>query len=461
MKNLVPLASLALLLTACGGSSDTPSNPARAPQALRSAAAVPAAADYTQLTQSLYIGFFGRPADAGGLAYWSKIFADRALPQNLSAWLAGYGVNTDITIVLDAMVNSVEAQDLYVSNNASYINAIYQNGFNRYSEAGGREYWAGLIDQRILTRAQAVMSILGGAQNGDAQILAKKVQAASIFTSLLSQPGAESRKLTYGTGGYSDGARDLLGRVTAATDIQAFRADIEAFVATMDEIPGNPLVVRRYVGYHYLQSVNNQPLYAAGYSYQLPGYPPYLPNGGKLTYGAEPQSIDWTRSDEAGYVYGAPVAASATIIASNKLPAVSMLCSPVVTANGTVTKSTDVLVARTAWRLSDASELAGQKFTVYRENCAVGGSNVKSFKFEADGSGVFPVANGVLTFDAASVSAILNGQVLPDLSTGKFIAFSAYLYTRTNGELGYFIVQHLGNHKAGVTDGVLAIWAQE
>lgn len=457
MKTLVPLASLAMLLTACGGSDTNSTVPRTAPQAMRSAqGATHAATEYVELTQNLYIGFFGRPADAQGLAYWTKIFSDNNLPLTFPEWVTGYGTDANVKSVLDTLVASLEAQELYVSNNASFINAIYQNGFNRYSEASGREFWAGLIDRGIITRAQAVLSILSAAQGGDGAILARKTQAATIFTSLLN---SDVRKLAYGTGGYSDGARDLLGRITATTDINLFRADIETFVQTLETSDGTPLVVRRYVGYHHLQDATNQPLYAAGYRYSL-GL--VTPLSGELTYGAEPQTILWRRSSTSGYVYAAPVTASAEVVSINGLPSMTMLCGPVAGADGnTVTKSTDVLVARNALRLADASEIANQQFTLYRENCATGGNNLKSFRFDASGAGLFPVASGTMTFDAATVTAILNGQLQYDLSTGKYLSFAAYRYTRTDGGNGYFIVQHLANRKTGVTDGVIAVWSQE
>lgn len=461
MKTLVATASLALLLTACGGADTTSTAPARKPLGMRSADQSPAPVDYTQLTQSLYVGFFGRPADAAGVEYWSKIFSDKALPATFPEWIAGYGVDPTITSVLDAMANSLESQELYVSNNASYINAVYANGFNRYAEASGREYWSDLINRGVITRAQAVLSIFGGAQGGDAQILARKGQAAAIFTALLAQADGEGRRLAYASGAYSDGARELLGRITAATDMEAFRSQITAFVATMDTVPGDPLVVSRYVGYHYLQDVTNQPLYGAALAFNRPAYPVLLPGGGTLTYGADPQTISWTRSDAAGYVFGASPAASVSLLASTQLPVMTMLCSPDVTAAGELSKSTDVLVARKATRLTDAAQLAGQRFTVYRENCAQGGSNLSSFSFDAGGNGSFPVASGVMTINSAGVTQILNGQVLPDLSTGKFLAYAGYSYTRVDGSTGFLIVQHLGNRKSGVTDGVVAVWAQE
>jgi hypothetical protein len=64
---------------------------------------------------------------------------------------------------------------------------------------------------------------------------------------------------------------------------------------------------------------------------------------------------------------------------------------------------------------------------VYRENCTTGGNNLKSISFDGQGNGTFPLGSGVLTFNAVAVTQILNGQVQPDMSTGKLLAFSAYV----------------------------------
>lgn len=461
MKTWLPVTSLAVLLTACGGGSDASLNQTTPKILLGTTIAsdvAPVPAAYVQLTQNLYLGFFGRPADIAGLEYWTRMFSDKNLPLTFPEWVAGYATNPDIKNILDALAASVESQQLYVSNNTSFINAVYYNGFNRYAETSGREYWASLIDRGAITRAQAVLNILSAAQHDDGAIVAKKTQAAAIFTSLLNDD--LTRAQAYGTGGFSDVARDLLGRITATTDMDAFRAEIEAVVALLDGSDARLPVVRRYVGYHYLQDMNSEPLYAASYRYQplsLVG----LPASGSLTYGIEPQTIGWTRSVLDRWSYAAPFTASMEVISANRLPSMSMLCRPVGTAAGEVEKSSDVLVARNAWRVLDASALANQRFTVYRENCVIGGSNLPSFQFEADGTGSFPVGGGTMTIDAGTLTSVLNGKALFDLSTGKFLTFSAYGYIRTDGSNGYFIVQHLGNHKTGVNDGVLAVWAQE
>lgn len=456
MKTWIPAASLAVLLTACGGSDTASTTPQTKTMALTLQGAQHAPSEYTRLLQSIYIGFFGRPADARGLQFWSNIFSERNLPLTAPELIAAYANNVELRSTLDAFAASQEFGDLYVNNHASFINALYLNAFNRNAEAAGIEFWASLLDSKQLMPAQVVLSIVGGAQNDDAVIVAKKIEAATLFTSLLDTSG---KILAYDGARVNSAVRVLLSTITAGTDMAAFRAEIDAFIATMEDIPGPFPAVSYYAGYHYLQDVTgNAPLYAANYTYGVGGVAQPATTG-KLSFGQQSQTIGFSRVGT-DFVYDAPVIASAGI-GGGTLPAVSMLCQSVATPEGNTTKSTDVLVARSATQLVDAAALANQTFTVYRENCVKGGSNLKSISFDAQGNGTFPSGSGVLTLNPVVVTRLLNGQVLPDLSTGKFLVFSAYRYQRADQSTGYVIVQHLGNQKTGVTEGVLAIWSQE
>lgn len=454
---LASFCSLAVLVAACGGSSTESPALKSAPQAMRSAAALPVSA-YTDVVQSLYMGFFGRPADAQGLLFWSSALSSRNLPATLPGLSAAYSSNADIKTIVDAFANSPESKSLYVANNASFINAVYLNVFNRNAEAAGREFWSGAMDRDEISRAQAVLSILSGGQNDDAVVAPKKVQAATILTFLLV---TDQQANNYSGDQMNEAARALLGTITATTDMTAFRAEIEAFVASLTGADSPFPAVSRYVGYHYLQDMSNAPAYAANFSYSSGGVVGPASKG-KLSYGVTPQTVAWSRDPATrALTFAAPVVASANLPATGFPPAVSMLCTAVPGVNGNVTRSTDVLVARSARQLLDAAELAGQTLSVYREDCAVGGNHVQSFVFDAAGNGTFASASGVLTFDAKLVTSTLNGQVLLDLSTGKHLVFSAYRYSRNDGTTGYAIVQHLGNHLKGVSDGVLAVWSQE
>jgi hypothetical protein len=218
--------------------------------------------------------------------------------------ITAYASNTQLRAPLNAFAASTEFGELYVGNQASFVNALYRNAFNRDVEAAGLLFWAGLLNSKQITPAQAVLHIVSDAQNDDATVVAKKIQAATLF------------------------------------------------------------------------------------------------------------------------------------------------------------RSTDVLVSRTATQLLDAAALANQTFSFYREDCAMGDSNLQVMSFDAQGNGTFPSGSGGQTLNAATVTQLLNGQVLTDPATGKLLAFSAYLYVHGNS-VRYVIVQQQGNRQTGVTEGRLAVWSQE
>jgi hypothetical protein len=86
------------------------------------------------------IGFFSRPADALGLAYWEKNFSDANLPLTTFELSVNYAGNADIRRMVDAFADSAESQELYTGNNAAFVNAVYLNAFNRNAGLLGREY---------------------------------------------------------------------------------------------------------------------------------------------------------------------------------------------------------------------------------------------------------------------------------------------------------------------------------
>ncbi|TFW21173.1 DUF4214 domain-containing protein [Duganella callida] len=449
--------SVAALLVACGGSS--PESSAPRPKALAARTvqgAQHAPSEYIQTVQSIYIGFFGRPADAKGLQFWTQVFSDRNLPLTLPELIAGYTSNPQISSTLDGFTYSQEFADLYAGDSIRLINALYLRAFNRQAESSGLNFWAGFLNNKQITPAQAVLWIVSGAQNDDAVVVGKKIRAATLFTSLLDTP---EKVAGYEPQQSNAAARDLFATITATTDLTAFRIDIEEFIAGLQP-PGEFPIVVRYAGYNYLQDLDtNQPLYAASYAYAAGGVVPPATTG-SVTFGTPAQTVKFSRSGSA-FTFDSPLVASAGI-GGSVLPTISMLCENVATVNGNTVKSTDILIARSAYKLVQALELANQTFTVYRENCAQGGSNLPSFSFDSQGNGSFPVTStGIMQIDAAGVTRILNGELQYDISTGKSISFAAYRYQRSDGSLAYAIVQHLGNRKSGLTDGILAVWAQE
>jgi hypothetical protein len=120
----------------------------------------------TQEIQVLYIGYFGRPADPLGFAYWETI-------------VASSGLSAIRTAFTQSQEFSVQTQGL---SPAHVINSVYLNSFGRDADLKGLAYWAGLLSDKAITIEKVVESVQGGAVGSDAIALRNKVIASSSLT---------------------------------------------------------------------------------------------------------------------------------------------------------------------------------------------------------------------------------------------------------------------------------------
>ncbi|USX14178.1 DUF4214 domain-containing protein [Oxalobacteraceae bacterium OTU3CAMAD1] len=456
-------------LSACGG-SDTETTGQKAallssgatvvsPQAAQQAASV-----YTPLLQQIYLGFYGRPADPAGLAFWGQQFSNANMPLTLLGLASSYATNDGVKQMVDAFALSVEAQDVTSGTSAAFVNAVYLNAFNRIAESTGNDYWSALVDGGKFTRAQIALVILNGAQGSDAMMITKKTQGATAVTAALDTP-AESA--AYAGDSILQGARDLLSAITATTDMAAYQAQIDEYVASIQGPGAYPTIVR-YSGFSTAQRPTGTPSYSARFSYSAGGVAPPA-TAGSLIYGLGQTTVGWTRGAANQIQYASTFITSSTIQGGGLMPAVTMLCRPA-TGTTSVPDATDVLVARAARQLGAASELAGQTLATYREDCAIN-SVRQSISFDSAGNATFTSAAGVSKIDAATVNAGLKGQMLHDSANNLDFYFFAYSYVRANGATGYALVQRMSVPAttggtsvpaASILPGEsVAVWSQE
>ena len=451
------LLTLAVVLTACGGSAtDT------APQQNRQLAAavvVPAqqpAAAYTDLLQRIYLGFLGRPAEPNGLAFWSQAFSTSGMPTTIGAVIAAYPTNARVRELIDAFAQSVESRELYQGNTSVFINSAYLHLFNRNAEAAGRVLWGGFIDRNEITRAQAILWLLNGAVSGDAAILSSKVQAATYFTSELDTP---QEIVAYSGESSAQAVRDLLATITETSDLQVIKSEISLFI---QELQGEWVDrITQYVGYNFLQDQEsaagfNLPGYNARYAYKARETD--VAASGELSYGAGiPKTLFWKREGPRVLSYTAPITSNASLPGNQILPVLTMLCRPQIASP---TQSTDVLVARSARNLVDASQLAGQVFNVRRENCGASPSS-DSVIFDAGGNARYISRGASMNLPASTVSALLSGTQAIESSDTR-TTFSAYRYKRADGTFAYAMIE-LARPTVPtiVAAGSLAVWSQE
>lgn len=133
---------------------------------------------YTAAVQKLYVAYFNRPADPGGLQHWESA-------------VAANGGN--LAVVSADFAKSAEYKAAYGSKTSlEAVNTVYQNLFGRDADLPGLKAWAAALDNKWTTIDNIVLEIAGGAKDGtnpgDAQDLTafgSKVQAAVIFTDAL------------------------------------------------------------------------------------------------------------------------------------------------------------------------------------------------------------------------------------------------------------------------------------
>lgn len=180
------------------------------------------ATDVKTEVEQLYVAYFSRPADVGGLNYWMNILStDPTGYQKISASFAA----------------SKEYHDTYAGmDNSSVVNAVYQHLFGRPAESSGLNYWATLLNQNKITIDNVVTQIAAGAQGTDLFAYNAKVAVASSFTDHMDTSAEQAAYTT-------------TAAAKIAIDYIAGVKDLQSAAAGMD--PGNiDNAVAQIVGTH-------------------------------------------------------------------------------------------------------------------------------------------------------------------------------------------------------------------
>jgi hypothetical protein len=225
-RSQLSLLSLTIL-AGCGGSELPPATGGQrslSAQVVAAASAQQVATDYHPLIQQIYLAYFGRPADPAGLAFFAAQYLAAGAPVDLAGASRAYDTNPAVRALVDAFSSSQESQDLYGGDNAAFVNAIYQNLFGRDADAGGLAFWVKVLDAKLMTRANAAVSIMAGAQQADITVIANKAMFSQLFTAGLVTDDERSR---YSGQTANAIVRREMRKVGATTDLAAIRAAIE------------------------------------------------------------------------------------------------------------------------------------------------------------------------------------------------------------------------------------------
>jgi hypothetical protein len=249
----VACAGILLALAGCGGRSDsaTPA-PQFAPQLFASAGQDTATITYTGLVQALYVSYFGRPADSGGLASFSHQLADLGVGPNVQALMEAYARDVRVRNLVDSFGNSAESAALYGGSEKNFVTAVYLNLLGREPDEAGLAFWVGAIVNGRLSRSRAALDIYAGALSNksaqgllDAALITKKTQVAEAFTIEMVSTAA----VGYSGEAAAARANNLLSSVQATTDASSVSAAISSAIkdigmlGTSVEIPGKPVKI--------------------------------------------------------------------------------------------------------------------------------------------------------------------------------------------------------------------------
>lgn len=184
---------------------------------------------YRLVTQQVYLGYFGRPADPNGLYWFADGLKNAGAPSNIVDLEKAYSTNPTVKGLIDSFGNSAESNALYGGDNTAFVSAIYRNLFNRQPDAGGLAFWVNAINNGSLSRGAAALSIMaGGMPNADGVTVNKKAEVAVNFTKSLDLAPEIN---AYSNATAAAKARAMLTQVGSSTDVAAFQSVVDATIA--------------------------------------------------------------------------------------------------------------------------------------------------------------------------------------------------------------------------------------
>jgi len=97
--------------------------------------------------QSLYVAYYGRPADPAGLDFWANE-------------VDAHGHGGDVSVIMQDFGNSTEFQArLGNLDTTTLVNNIYLQTFGRNAEPDGLNFWVNVLANGSQTRIQVAQTI--------------------------------------------------------------------------------------------------------------------------------------------------------------------------------------------------------------------------------------------------------------------------------------------------------------
>ncbi len=132
----------------------------------------------SNFVQQLYLTYYGRPADPGGLDFWIETFGHKGQ-----------------AYVINKFGISEEYQDRFSDlSNTELVISLYQHIFSRMPDSVGLVFYAGLLDSGEASLLDINVRIINGIEDGslDHQFMDNKTVAANTITDRIAELGVEA-----------------------------------------------------------------------------------------------------------------------------------------------------------------------------------------------------------------------------------------------------------------------------
>lgn len=128
---------------------------------------------YKEQIQTLYLAYYGRPADPAGLNHWTSELEK---------------FDGEISQIINAFGTSPEYEDAFGELSwEELIDGLYLQAFARHAEPEGMEYYLWRLDQGLSTLPEIAWDIAAGAKGDDADALELRTSLAQLFTDAVVQ----------------------------------------------------------------------------------------------------------------------------------------------------------------------------------------------------------------------------------------------------------------------------------
>jgi cyclophilin family peptidyl-prolyl cis-trans isomerase len=123
---------------------------------------------YRDQVQTMYVAYYGRPGDEGGIDFWANELAES---------------NGNLADIISAFGNSKEFQDRFGDlDNEELVNNIFLQLLGRDADTGGLEFYVGKLESGEFTLTAVALDVANGAQNSDIDVIANKLAVANALT---------------------------------------------------------------------------------------------------------------------------------------------------------------------------------------------------------------------------------------------------------------------------------------